>query len=185
MTKGDYRSLLRYRALAVDICHQLGLQQGPDEVDSNPLAIETAKKVFWCQYTLDRLSAALTGMPLLLRESDIEIDYPVDVDDENVTQTGFLPTLPGESTRLSSALALFGASRILTRVLEDLYPSKSGYKVNASKVHSLVGQLDSWLHTLPSHLRLEFSQDKPSTNVTSSRSPLLVSLYSNLVIGLL
>jgi hypothetical protein len=27
MTKGDYRSMLRYRALAVDICHQLDPQE--------------------------------------------------------------------------------------------------------------------------------------------------------------
>lgn len=175
MTKGDYRSLLRYRALAVDICQQLELHQSSGSTSSSPLEEETSKKVFWCQYALDRLSAALTGMPVLLRESDIETEYPVDVDDENVTETGFLPTLPGESTRISSALAFFRASRILSQVLEDLYPSKSGYAIDASKVHAVASQLDTWLHTLPSHLRLEFSQDKPSTNVTSSRSPLLVS----------
>jgi hypothetical protein len=114
-------------------------------------------------------------MPVLLREDDIRIEYPVDVDDENVTETGFLPTLPGESTRISSAIALFGASRILNKALEDMFSSKSGYDVSVSKMRSVAGQLDEWLQTLPCHLRLEFSQDKPSTNVTSSRSPLLVS----------
>ncbi|KAJ5247593.1 hypothetical protein N7468_002576 [Penicillium chermesinum] len=177
MTKGDYPSLLRYRALAVDICHQLELHLSQADVASNRLEEETSKKVFWCQYTLDRMSTALTGMPMLLRESDIEIEYPVDIDDENVTEAGFLPALPGEPTRLSSALAFFGASRILTQVLENLYPSKSGYSVNLSKIRAMASQLDSWLHSLPSHLRLVFSQDKPSTNVTSSRSPLLSLVY--------
>lgn len=114
-------------------------------------------------------------MPVLLREDGIRIEYPVDVDDENVTETGFLPTLPGESTRISSAIALFGASRILSKALEDMFSSKSQYDVSVSKMRSVAGQLDEWLHALPAHLRLEFSQDKPSTNVTSSRSPLLVS----------
>lgn len=114
-------------------------------------------------------------MPILLRESDIQTEYPVDVDDENVTESGFLPTLPGESTRLSSALALFNVSRILTKALEDLYPSRSSYDMYVSKMRAVSGQLDEWLKMLPPHLRLEFSQDKPSTNVTSSRSPLLVS----------
>lgn len=54
MTKGDYRSLLRYRALAVDICHQLGLNQAQENLALSPLEGETRKKVFWCQYTLDR-----------------------------------------------------------------------------------------------------------------------------------
>ncbi|KXG49157.1 Transcription factor [Penicillium griseofulvum] len=176
MTKGDYRTLLRYRALGVDICHQLGMHEN-QESSANPLDDETRKKVFWSQYVLDRFCSALTGLPVLLREQDIETEYPVDVDDENVTETGFLPTLPGESTRISSALALFGAARILTKALEDLFPSKSGYDVYVSKMRSVTGQLDEWLHTLPPHLRLEFTQDKPSTNVTSSRSPLLSLVY--------
>lgn len=174
MTKGDYRTLLRYRALGVDICHQLGLHENEDRSD-NPLEDETRKKVFWSQYVLDRFSSALTGMPVLLREEDIQTEYPVDIDDENVTETGFLPTLPGEPTRISSAIALFGAARILNKALEDLYPSKSAYDVYVSKMRAVSGQLDEWLQNLPAHLRLVFSQDKPSTNVTSSRSPLLVS----------
>lgn len=112
-----------------------------------------------------------------MRENDVQTEYPVDVDDENVTETGFLPTLPGESTRISSALALFRVSRVLNQVLEDLYPSRGGYDVQVSKVRVVAGQLDEWLHSLSPHLRLEFSQDKPSTNITSSRSPLLSLVY--------
>lgn len=59
MTKSDYRSLLRYRALAVDICHQLGLHQNQENVTANPLESETRKKVFWCQYVLDRYDMLL------------------------------------------------------------------------------------------------------------------------------
>ncbi|EPS25265.1 hypothetical protein PDE_00198 [Penicillium oxalicum 114-2] len=177
MTKRDYRALLRYRALAVDICHQLELHHNPRSAKSNPLEAETRKKVFWCQYTVDRFCAALTGMPVILDESIIETELPVDIDDENVTESEFLPTLPGESTRISSALALFSASRILSQVVEDLYPSKTGYDLHVAKLRGLSAQLDDWLRGLPSHLRLEFSQDKPSTNITGSRSPLLSLVY--------
>ncbi|KAJ9268749.1 transcriptional regulator family: Fungal Specific TF [Paecilomyces variotii] len=175
--KADYKGLSRYRGLAVGLVHQLGLHQSQKRFSMNPLTSETRKKVFWCQYVLDRFSAALTGLPVLLREDDIRTEYPADVDDENVTETGFLPTLPGESTRLSSALALFAASRILNKVLEDLYPSPAGYEIPVSKLHALSEQLDGWSKNLPPHLRLEFAQDKPSTNVTSSRSPLLSMVY--------
>lgn len=110
-----------------------------------------------------------------MKESDVHTEYPADVDDENVTEKGFLPTLPGESTRLSSALALFNLSRILTKVLEQNYPSAPSYDLSLSSIHALADELDRWLKELPSHLRLQFIQDKPSTNVISSRSPLLVS----------
>lgn len=61
MTKRDYRSLLRYRALAVDICHQLGLYQNEKDAAFNPLEGETRKKVFWCQYVLDRYDFLVLG----------------------------------------------------------------------------------------------------------------------------
>lgn len=125
--------------------------------------------------TYDRFSAAAMGLPVLLKETDIQTEYPADVDDENITEKGFLPTLPGESTRLSSALALFNVSRILTKVLDYICPSSASYEVSISKIHSIEDELDEWLRNLPPHLRLQFSQDKPSTNVTGSRSPLLVS----------
>ncbi|GES59269.1 C6 transcription factor FacB/Cat8 [Aspergillus terreus] len=177
MTKADYTSLLRYRSLAVNLCHQLRLHQSQSRFASNPLMGETRKKVFWCQYLLDRFTAALTGLPVLLREDGIRTEYPEDIDDENVTETGFLPTLPGESTRISSSIALFAASRILNKALEQVYPSDGGYEIAVSKLRAVAGQLDEWVKHLPSHLRLEFSQDKPSTNVTSSRSPLLSLVY--------
>ncbi|KAE8373268.1 fungal-specific transcription factor domain-containing protein [Aspergillus bertholletiae] len=177
MTKGDYTGLLRYRGAAISLCHQLRLHQSQKRFSSNPLIAETRKKVFWCQYVVDRFTTALTGLPVLLREEDIHTEYPEDIDDENVTETGFLPTLPGESTRISSAIALFGACRVLNKALEEIYPSGGGYEIPLSKLRSVAGQLDGWVKNLPPHLRLEFSQDKPSTNVTSSRSPLLSLVY--------
>ncbi|KAL4806662.1 fungal-specific transcription factor domain-containing protein [Aspergillus unguis] len=177
LTKGDYTSVLRYRGLAVGISHRLKLQKSQKRFSSNALLAETRKKVFWCQYVMDRLCAALTGLPTLLREEHIQTEYPEDIDDENVTETGFLPTLPGESTRISGALAFFAASRILNSTLENIYPSDGGYEIPLSKIRSATEQLDKWAKALPAHLRLEFSQDKPSTNVISSRSPLLSLVY--------
>lgn len=175
LVQGDHKSLLRYRAQAVDLCHQLDLHHDPKPLKLNALQTETRRKVFWCQYVLDRFTAALTGMPVLLCEDDIHTEYPVDIDDENVTEKGFLATLPGESTRLSSSLALFRATRILNRVLETLYSSKAEYEIALTSVNSLCDALEDWNGNLPTHLRLQFVQDKPSTNVTNNRSPFLVS----------
>lgn len=61
MTKADYTSLLRYRGLAVGICHQLRLHQSQKHI-ANVLVGETRKKVFWCQYVLDRY---VSPFPLL------------------------------------------------------------------------------------------------------------------------
>ena len=119
-------------------------------------------------------TAATLGLPKLLREEDVQAEYPSDTDDEYVTEKGFQPTLPGESTRLSSALALFRGARVMARVLEKNYPATTSHELSLQQMGSLESELDAWYDGLPNHLRLNFAQDKPSTDVTGSRSPLLV-----------
>lgn len=114
----------------------------------------------------------------MIRESDISTEYPTDIDDENLTDKGFLPALPGEPTKISNALALIHVARILSKALEQLYPAAASYSVSVDKARELDAELDEWSKALPSHLRLQFSKDKPSTNVISDRSPLLVSSFS-------
>jgi hypothetical protein len=115
------------------------------------------------------------GLPKLLKEDDVHVEYPSDTDDDYLTEKGFQPTLPGESTRISNALALFRATRILARVLEKNYPTATSYDLSLQQMASLESELTEWYDSLPPHLRLNFKQDKPSTDVTGSRSPLLVS----------
>ena len=101
----------------------------------------------------------------------------MDADDDYITEQGFLQTLPGESTKVSSAIALFHASRILARTLNELYPMSTSQEVSLRSIASLADELDVWYNHLPPHLKLVFAQDKPSTNVTGSRSPILVSSH--------
>ena len=126
------------------------------------------------QLNIDSFSAALLGLPKLLNEGDIHAEYPADVDDENVSERGFQSTLPGESTRVSSALALFRLSRVMSKILDENYPAALSHELSHQKSAALNDDLDAWLGSLPAHLRLHFVQDKPSTNVVGSRSPLLV-----------
>ena len=119
-------------------------------------------------------SAAILGLPKLLKEDDIHAELPSDTDDEYVTEKGFQPTLPGEYTRLSSSLALFRAARILAKVLEKNYPAATSHELSLQQMSALEAELDDWSEALPQHLKLNFKQDKPSTDITGSRSPLLV-----------
>lgn len=115
----------------------------------------------------------VTGLPKHIKDEDIQCEYPRDVDDEYVTERGFTPTLPGESTKISSALALFRAARILSKVLEEVFPAKASYDLSLKRLSELSEELDAWNSGLAPHLRLQFVQDKPSTGTITSRSPLL------------
>lgn len=119
-------------------------------------------------------SAALLGLPKLLKEEDIHTEYPSDTDDEYVTEKGFQPTLPGECTKISSALALFRVSRILSKVLDQNYPSAATHDLSMQSLTVLESELNGWSDQLPAHLKLNFVLDKPSTDITGSRSALLV-----------
>lgn len=125
-------------------------------------------------------SAASMGLPQLLQDSDIETEYPLPIDDEYVEERGYLPTLPGESSKISSALALFCASRILSKVLQSLYPANTSKDLSLNTMTALENELTEWSEQLPPNLKLTFVQDKPSTDVTGNRSALLVSLVKPL-----
>lgn len=180
LLKADYSRLLKYKGLAIGLSQRLGLHQSQKRFALGALTCETRKKVFWSLYTVDCLSAAHLGLPKLVREEDVHCEYPVDADDEYVTEKGFLPTLPGESTKLSSALALFRVSRILAKVLTELYPASTSHDISFRTMSLLADELEDWQKNLAPHLRLTFAQDKPSTNVTSSRSPVLSFAYHHI-----
>jgi len=120
-------------------------------------------------------SAVALGLPKALRDDDIECEYPVDADDENVTRKGFRPGNPGESTKLSSALAVFRGARVLSKVLDQCYSTTASQGLSLQTVAVLNDELNQWKNDLAPHLKLEFVQDKPCTNVISSRCPLIVS----------
>ncbi|KAF2171195.1 hypothetical protein M409DRAFT_50665 [Zasmidium cellare ATCC 36951] len=175
--QGDFTRLQTYKGLSTSLSARLGLHQSQKRFALGTLTCETRKKVFWTLYTVDSFTAVVLGLPKHLKDEDVHCEYPVDADDEYVTEKGFTPTLPGESTKLSSALALFRAARILSKILLEVFPAKTSYDLSLKKLGELADELDGWSNSLPSHLRLQFAQDKPSTGTISSRSPLLSLTY--------
>ncbi|EFQ35068.1 fungal specific transcription factor domain-containing protein [Colletotrichum graminicola M1.001] len=177
LVRADYKRLQHYKGIAVGLSHRLGLHQSQKRFSFGALTIETRKKVFWTLYTLDCFSGAILGLPQLLKEDEIHTEYPSDTDDEYVTEKGFQPTLPGEYTRLSSALALFRCCRILAKVMKTNYPAATSHELSLQQMSAMDAELDEWCESLPTHLKLTFKQDKPSTDITGSRSPLLALAY--------
>lgn len=185
LLKADYAQLTQHRAIAVALCHQMRLHQGHQYRTLDVLESETRKKIFWSQYVLDKFASATTGSPMLLHDHDVTTEFPADIDDENISAHGISPSLPGELTKISSAIAFFKVAKILSATLTELFPSGAIYELSLEKLRSLSDMLDQWSQNLPSHLRLQFKQDKPSTNMVSCRSPLLVSTPKDLTVSFL
>ncbi|KAF3080750.1 hypothetical protein TWF102_002106 [Orbilia oligospora] len=177
MSIGDDSRLNQYKSLAVGTAMRLGLNQDQKKFGVTALQLEMRKRAFWCVYLLDAFSASMLGLPTLISDDEVNAEYPADIDDEYVSESGFLPTMPGDHTKISSALALFRGSRILSKVLSTVYSMKSSNKQSYKQLQQLEEDLDSWKMNLPEHLRLEFVNGMPGTNIVHSRSPLLVFAY--------
>ncbi|PHH50017.1 Transcriptional activator protein acu-15 [Ceratocystis fimbriata CBS 114723] len=170
--RGNYKRLQYYRSIAVSACLRLGLHHKQKYFSFGALTVECRKRAFWTLYTVDCFAAALLGSPRLISDSWVETEYPIDADDEYISDAGIQPTLPGEATRISSALALFRISRIMAKILDTAYVSGAA-DLSVQTMNAFDQQLAKWENSLPPHLKLVFEQDKPSTNMTGSRSPIL------------
>jgi hypothetical protein len=120
----------------------------------------------------------MLGLPKLLRDEEIDAEYPSDIDDEHVSVEGFLPTPPGDSTKISSALALFRCSRVLAQVLDVEYSTSTSHELSYTRLRDLEEELDAWKVCLAPHLRLESVNGSPATSIVHSHSSLLVSSAS-------
>ncbi|KAJ6258882.1 Transcriptional activator [Drechslerella dactyloides] len=177
MSIGDDSRLNQYKSLAVGTALRLGLNQDQKKFGVSALQLEMRKRAFWCVYLLDAFSAAMLGLPTLIKDDEVSAEYPADIDDEYVSESGFLPTMPGDHTKISSALALFRGSRILAKVLSKIYSVQASKKQSYKELQRLEEDLDAWKANLAPHLRLEFVNGMPGTNIVHSRSPLLVFAY--------
>jgi hypothetical protein len=76
-------SMLRYNAasriggLIVRMAFQLGLHRCPSRFSRfSPTETEVRRRVFWCIYTLERQLCQSLGLPLDIRDDDIDVCFP-------------------------------------------------------------------------------------------------------------
>ncbi|KKY21434.1 putative acetate regulatory dna binding protein [Phaeomoniella chlamydospora] len=184
LLKDEQKYFLRHRASGVTMCHQLSLHLSQDARTLPYAEKESRKVVFWSQYILDRFGASASDVPVLLRESDISLEMP----ENNVEEVGSSPVqgnqTKGES-KVSNFLALIQITRILSKVLDQLHPASTKFNLSINNVSALTEEVDKWVSSLPSHLKVKFAADKPSTGIVSDRSPLLslAELYIRMLIN--
>ncbi|KAI7771132.1 hypothetical protein LZL87_014205 [Fusarium oxysporum] len=176
--RADDKEIAYYKHIAINLSNDLGLHMNQGDIRLDPLTNETRKRIFWTLYTLDCFSASRLKTPMLLKDTEITTDYPGDIDGEQITQHGYLNTPSWKPSRISCALALFGATRVLAKALDERYSDVDEF--TSERMTTIEGELDAWLIQIPRHLELEFIQDKCPQDVESSRPWLLVGQASTL-----
>lgn len=149
---------------------------------------ETYKRVFWVAYSLDRECAASLGRPIMLQDEDIDVEIPIEIDDEYLFRTPDaepLPKQPADKPALISGfLCSLRLDEIVGRTLKTVYAlhkTKIRFGINSKEWDErLVSEIDSalnnWLDTVPQHLRFDPHERNDEWLIQSS---LLYSKYYN------
>ncbi|KAK1856070.1 flavin-binding monooxygenase [Colletotrichum chrysophilum] len=153
-------SIWTLSGLAVRQCVELGLHRDIpwSKVESNTLKTEVRRRVFWCSYNLDRACAVTLGRPVSITDEDIDVALFLDIDDENITPTGFLAQARTSNlepaTVVSSALHTIRLRRIWARMQRTIYRETHSVAPhrNSSSTQKFKDELRAWMDAAPEQL---------------------------------
>ena len=93
-----------------------------------------------------RTSSVAHGLPMLINESDMDTELPLDCDFDDITATTLTLPLPGETTRLSLFLSHVRLTRIISSCLKQLYTTTQR-RGGVEKILMLDRELHVWENT--------------------------------------
>ncbi|KIY49579.1 hypothetical protein FISHEDRAFT_41892 [Fistulina hepatica ATCC 64428] len=178
---------------AVRIAQDLGLHRSPRRLLLTPIDKETRRKVWWGVYTLDRMLALALGRPLGINDSDCDVEYPVEIDDEYLPEYFSVTGASASRTPLMTGfVALIKLYQIAGRVLQEVYAVdlfKESFEVDRQpELHQRVAALDAeverWVESIPSVFKNQSETDE-QVSVTavlcSHYYSVLTTLHRNLL----
>lgn len=150
-----------YIGIALRSAIRMGLHRSFN-ISFSPIEAETRKRVFWVIRRMDTYVGAMIGLPYFLDDSDIDQDYPTEVDDEYITETEIRPMPEGTISVMAASNAHAKIVQILGKICQYVYPTKgtqSGgqysvtYSVSYSKIREIEQHMQQWLDDLPMALK--------------------------------
>lgn len=120
-------------------------------------------RVWWTCYALDRIYTAKVGLPVMLRDEDIDVQMP--------SMDGLTPEECDDFYSPELMTAQIKLARITGNVMSDLYriPQPGRTNTFVQSVQRILASLRNWHETLPQVLRLDFNAMPiyPSRSVAS------------------
>ncbi|KAG9219210.1 hypothetical protein CCMSSC00406_0001620 [Pleurotus cornucopiae] len=154
---------------AVRIGQDLGLHRSPRRLVITPIEKETRRRIWWGVYTLDRMLALALGRPLGVNDSDCDVEMPVEVDDDHLSEyfTG-APMTQRQPSLMAGFTYLISLYEIAGRVLREVYALENckehlepEQKANLQKlVESLDNELTKWCDELPAVFKSQSETDE-------------------------
>lgn len=138
---------------AVTILASLGLQKKASTPDRLGLIeVESRRRTFWCAYVLDGYLSVMLGRPRLLRDQDIDQDYPRNFYDQDMTFDGTADNLPLHGN-LEAFIAHVNLAKLMGLNNDSLYPLADLTEDQIlTRTSNMITVLHEWKTSLPSFL---------------------------------
>lgn len=154
-------SCYSYVGVAMRSALRMGLHRALESTFS-PIEAEIRKRLFWTIRKMDIYISVMLGLPISFNDGDIDQDWPAEVDDEYITETGIRPMPEGKISVLAASNAHTKIVLILAKICKHVYPAKTtesggknrgSYTVSYSKIYEIEHDLKRWLNELPMALK--------------------------------
>lgn len=170
----------------------LGLHLSPRTDQYLPIDRELRKRAWWGCFVIDRTLSMKFGRPPTLRVEEGNVEMPLQVDDQYITNDSRKPRQPiGTPSFTAFFITSIKLSHIVYNMLTGLYlrgletydnyvdtklqASSAKYNHLLSKVILLDGQLQSWWDNAPAHLTQEsIYRDRSWPDFQSQRTVLKI-----------
>lgn len=129
----------------------------------NPIEAEVRKRVFWVCRKMDVYVGAMLGLPQTLSDDDIDQEFPLEVDDEYITEEGILPMPEGTTSIMTAFNAHTRLVQLMQKTVRNVYPIKvkngqanadKSYTVPFSVIRDIEKDLENWKNQLPDSLNV-------------------------------
>lgn len=150
-----------YIGVALRSALRMGLHRSFNE-NFTPIEVETRKRIFWVIRRMDTYVGAMLGLPRFLEDEDIDQEWPLEVDDECITETQIVPMPEGKISVMAAFNAHTRLVQVLNKICKYVYPIKGThggaknsvtYTVSYGKIRELEQDLAQWLDELPMALK--------------------------------
>jgi len=133
--------------LAMRTAIDLGLHRKANEINMDPFTTQMRRRLFWVVYYLERVVSMSLGRPFSISDRHIDLDLPLDVDDDiqdPALLTAPQPQQPSKPTSLTFAIYLFKLRRIDSRIQHKIYRADRPLSSLRLKMDPLYLELEEW-----------------------------------------
>ncbi|KAF5370577.1 hypothetical protein D9758_001905 [Tetrapyrgos nigripes] len=150
-------------SIGIRFAQELGVHRRKPDGYKWTTEAELKKRAFWVLVSLDRLISCFVGRPSSIRDEDFDVEPPIEVDDEfweNPDPTLAFQQPPDKPSVVSCFIWHLKLCEILAFTLRTLYSTKKSKILlglvgdwEAATVAELDSSLNSWVNSIPEHLR--------------------------------